>query len=120
MVDKAKPFKDIYKEFIEWSEIDMEPYHLIAWGAKDQQYLFNECKSYKLDTDWLRPYSDLKAQYQRIKKLYEPKGLKHAIESEGWEFDGVQHRAIDDAYNLSKLFLKYFGEWDLHKLEQVI
>ena len=118
MVDNAKPFKDIYKEFIEWSEIDIEPYYLIAWGDKDQQYLFNECKSNRLDTDWLRPYSDLKSQYQRIKKLYEPRGLKHAIESEGWEFDGVQHRAIDDAYNLSKIFIKYFGEWDLHKLEQ--
>jgi inhibitor of KinA sporulation pathway (predicted exonuclease) len=68
-----------------------------------------------LDFEWTQPYTDLKKQYQRIKKLYEPKGLKHATESEGWEFNGIQHRAIDDAYNLCQIFLKYFDEWNLHK-----
>ena len=117
MINQAKPFKNVFEDFYEWAEFDLEPYQLIAWGDKDLQYLSAECKANKLETDWLKPYNDLKTQYQKIKKLYEPKGLKHAIESEGFEFEGIQHRAIDDAYNLGRIFMKYFGEWELHKLK---
>jgi len=114
-IDQAKSFKIVLHEFSEWCEIDLEPHHLIAWGEKDQSYLIDNCKLHGLDFEWTQPYTDLKKQYQRIKKLYEPKGLRHATESEGWEFDGVQHRAIDDAYNLCQIFLRYFDEWNLHK-----
>ena len=71
---------------------------------------------HKIDTEWISSYTDLKKQYQKVKKLYEPKGLKHATESEGLEFEGTLHRAIDDAYNLTRIFTKYFGEWNLHKI----
>lgn len=120
MVNSAKSFKEVFKEFYDWAEFDFEPYQLIAWGDKDKQYILNECLAIKTETDWLTPYNDLKTQYQKIKKLYEPKGLRHALESEGIEFEGTLHRAIDDAYNLGKIFMKFFGEWDLHKLEHIV
>ena len=112
---QAKSFKEVVKSFLDWCELDGEEYHFIAWGAKDQEYLIADCKLHRLEYDWTLPYTDLKKQYQRIKKLYEPKGLKHATETEGLEFEGTQHRAIDDAFNLCQIFVKYFAEWDIHK-----
>ncbi len=114
-INEAKSFKEVIKLFMDWAEIDAETHYLIAWGSKDRQYLVNDCKLHRVDYDWTDPYTDLKIQYQHIKKLREPRGLKHAVESEGFEFNGALHRAIDDAYNLSRIFLKYFGEWNLHK-----
>lgn len=114
-IDKARDFKTVLQEFHNWCELDIEPHHFIAWGGHDLQYLIDNCKLHKLDFEWTQPYTDLKKKYQRIKKLYEPKGLKHATESEGWEFNGIQHRAIDDAFNLCQIFLRYFDEWNLHK-----
>ena len=114
-IDQAKSFKEVVRDFMEWAEIDIEPHHLIAWGDKDLGYLVENCRLHGLEYDWAKPYTDLKKQYQYVKKLYEPRGLKNATESEGLEFDGTQHRAIDDAYNLCRIFLKYFDEWNLHK-----
>ncbi|MBK6392570.1 MAG: exonuclease domain-containing protein [Saprospiraceae bacterium] len=116
MITQAKPFKQVIKEFMDWAEIDIEPHYLIAWGDKDLDYLKADCLLHKIDTEWISSYTDLKKQYQKVKKLYEPKGLKHATESEGLEFEGTLHRAIDDAYNLTRIFTKYFGEWNLHKI----
>ena len=33
-------------------------------------------------------------------------GLKNALDMEGLSFDGTQHRAIEDARNMAKLFAK--------------
>lgn len=40
-------------------------------------------------------------------------GLKKAIEREEIDFEGQQHRAINDAFNLTKLFIKHFDNWEL-------
>jgi inhibitor of KinA sporulation pathway (predicted exonuclease) len=33
-------------------------------------------------------------------------GLKNALKLEGLKFDGVQHRAIEDARNMAALFIR--------------
>ena len=38
-------------------------------------------------------------------------GLKTTLKREGFEFEGVHHRAISDAENLCKIFVKYLDEW---------
>jgi inhibitor of KinA sporulation pathway (predicted exonuclease) len=39
------------------------------------------------------------------------RGMKFAVEKEGFDFDGIHHRGIDDAKNLAKLFIKFRDEW---------
>ena len=39
------------------------------------------------------------------------RGLRKAVEKEGFEFTGTHHRGIDDAVNLVKVFNKYLDEW---------
>lgn len=114
-INHAKHFKEIFPQFIDWCEHQGDPYYLIAWGHSDQKFLLNECKSNKLDTDWSDFYIDLNKMYTKIKKLRENVSLTSALNMEMIEWEGQQHRAEDDAYNLSKLFVRYFADWDLHK-----
>ena len=68
----------------------------------------------KIETDWLDNYVNLKDQYDMLKNNgnRHVKGtLKKIVIKEGFEFTGIQHRAISDAENLAKIFLKYFDDW---------
>ncbi len=110
-VDRADKFDRVIEDFQDWAEVFDEEYMLCSWGDFDKKILQNDCKLHKLDDFWLEPHINLKKQYQDIKRLKKPRGLKTSIEIEGFEFTGVHHRAIDDAENLAKLFLKYLDEW---------
>jgi inhibitor of KinA sporulation pathway (predicted exonuclease) len=38
-------------------------------------------------------------------------GLKATIKREGFEFTGIHHRAVSDAENTAKIFIKYIDMW---------
>jgi inhibitor of KinA sporulation pathway (predicted exonuclease) len=46
-----------------------------------------------------------------MKRMSRSPGLKKVIEMEDILFTGQHHRAISDAENLTKLFLKHLGSW---------
>ena len=110
-VNRASSFPEVLDEFHEWAGIGEEDYLLCAWGKFDQLMFIHDCELHQLDTDWVFPYINLKKQYQQIRKLNKPVGLKHAVEREGFEFSGTHHRGFDDAYNLAKVFVKHLDEW---------
>ena len=110
-VDKASLFPKIIEEFQDWAEIFEEDYVLCAWGSFDQQAMITNCRLHKIETDWLDSHIDLRKQYKHLKGYYKAMGLKKALHKEGFEFTGVQHRAISDAENTAKIFYKYFDEW---------
>ncbi len=111
-VDRAKKFDQVIEEFQNWIGIfDDENYLLCSWGRFDQEMLERDCRLHNVDLDWCAQHIDIKDQYKKIKKLDKPWGLKKTIDREGFEFDGIQHRAISDAMNLSKIFLRYLDEW---------
>ncbi len=110
-VDGAREFKTVCVQFLDWIEDYEEDYRLCSWGDKDHVLLVNDCLRARLDTDWLRPYSDLKALYHSHKSLQRKIGLKKCLMREGIEFEGNHHRALDDAQNLVELFVRYFDVW---------
>jgi inhibitor of KinA sporulation pathway (predicted exonuclease) len=110
-VDRASLFPDVIEEFQDWAGVGEEDYLLCSWGKFDQKMLINDCKLHNLDYDWVDPHINLKKQYQQIKKLRKPIGLRSAVEREGFDFSGTHHRGIDDAHNLAKVFAKYLDEW---------
>ncbi|MEM8525610.1 MAG: 3'-5' exonuclease [Bacteroidota bacterium] len=110
-VDRAQKFPKVIEEFQDWAEIFEEDYMLCSWGQFDQTLLIADCRLHDIEEDWLENHINLKAQYREIKRLSRPRGLKWAVEKEGFDFDGTHHRAIDDADNLVKVFLKHRDEW---------
>ena len=111
-VNKAMKFPKVIEEFQDWAGIfEGEEYLLCSWGSFDRKALVNDCQLHRLDSDWTDQHVNLKSQYQELKKLHRPCGLKSALKKEGMEFEGVHYRGISDAENLTKIFTKYLDEW---------
>jgi len=110
-VADAAPFDRVVETFIRWIDVDSMDYTLCSWGDKDLELLENDCSSFGIDQDWLKPYIDLKEQYHQIKGLQRKRGLKNTLTRENLEFEGAHHRALDDAINLFALYLKYKDSW---------
>jgi len=110
-VDKARNFPSVLDEFMEWGDMYDEDYFVCSWGNNDKKLFLEECIIHDLESDWLDNYVNLKNQFDQIKGGSVKGTLKKIVQKEGFEFTGIQHRAISDAENLAKLFLKYFDEW---------
>ena len=108
-VDAAEHFASAGHRFREW--INDEAPVLCSWGARDLELLQSDCAVHKLPNAWLDGYFDLKDQYHDFKGLSKKRGLKRVLLSEGFEFEGNHHRALDDAMNLSHLFTRYIDSW---------
>lgn len=109
-VNEAQTFDRVAEQFEDWLS-DAENYYLCAWGAKDQVLLRQDCALHGIDDYWCTPYINLKEQYHEIHGLRRRYGLKKALTKEGIEFDGTHHRAMPDAVNLLKLFVRYIDVW---------
>jgi len=110
-VDHAQKFPKVIDQFQEWIDIWDEDYLLCSWGAYDKVMLSVNSDLHKLETNWLDHHADLKQQYHTIKGEHKLTGLKNTIKKEGMEWTGVHHRAISDAENTAKIFIKYVDEW---------
>jgi 3'-5' exoribonuclease 1 len=110
-VNRADKFYAVIQDFQDWIDIFEEEYLLCSWGNFDKTQLIKDCQLHNMEWEWLEEHINLKAQYQDIKKLTKPYGLKKAVKREGFEFEGTHHRGIDDAYNLAKIFGKYVDVW---------
>ncbi len=112
-IEKAKPFHVVVDQFLNWA--DWEPgegLQMYAWGSKDIVLLKEACESSKIECNWIEQYTDLKSCYARLKQLPKTVGLDKALFMEGIDFEGSRHRALPDAINLAKLFVRYFDEWN--------
>lgn len=110
-VDGALGYKSVIKDFMEWANVYDDDYCLCAWGDNDQLLLDQNCRWHKVDFDWNANHIDVRNQYYHISGDTKPRGLKYVVDKEGFEFTGIQHRAISDAENLAKIILKYIDEW---------
>jgi len=111
-VDSADKFPKVAQQFIDWIDIYDTDYTFCTWGSYDKQLLTNDCVLHKMETEWLDNHINIKDQYHnRIKKVKKHGGLKATVKKEGFEFTGIHHRAIADAENLTKIFIKYVDEW---------
>lgn len=110
-VDHADKYPKVIEDWKDWIDVYDEDYLLISWGSYDVQMLLDNCGLHKMDIEWLEHNTDLKKQYHTLKGEHKLTGLKNTLRKEGFEFTGIQHRAISDAENLAKIFIKYVDEW---------
>lgn len=107
-IDVAEGFPEVLSSFQEWIG---EDYILCSWGFYDKKQFVSDCELHHLDTTWVNSHISLKHQYQKIKRLSRAVGVSKALEMEGFQFEGTKHRGIDDARNISKIFLKLKEQW---------
>ena len=112
-VDTASKFDRVINDFLSWAEVYERDYVLCSWGEDDSMLLRNDCKLHGVDPDWTFSYTDLKKRYRSLKGMKNASGLKATVQKEGFEFTGPHHRALSDAENLGKIFVKYLEDWDL-------
>lgn len=110
-VDRANKFPEVIEHFQDWALLFEEDYVLASWGGFDKTILQHDCRLHDMDDGWLEPHINLKEQYREMRGFKKAKGLKAALQIEGFEFSGTHHRAISDAENLAKIFLKYLDMW---------
>ena len=111
-VDQAYSFDRVISDFIDWIHME-NPFQLYSWGKLDRKLLISNCELYKIEPFEFLDTKDLKAEYRELKSLSRTIGLKKAMRYEGIEFEGREHRALDDALNLKEIFVRYIDEWQL-------
>lgn len=109
-IDKADEYDEVEYDFKRWINME-EDYLLCSWGKFDKKALFENGDLHGLDTDWINPHIDMKKQYQKINNLKKQIGLMWAVNREEFEFEGTPHRAISDAFNTAKIFVRYMEDW---------
>ena len=112
-INTARSLPKVIEEFQDWIGVYDEEYLLCSWGSFDKKMLIRDCELHDLESEWVQPHINLKKQYQDLKRLHRPCGLKSAVKREGFEFTGIHHRGISDAENLAKIFCKLLDEWQL-------
>lgn len=111
-VDKADLFPQVITEFIHWIN-PSEAYVLCSWGHYDKHQLIADCQLHQLETGWLTPHISLKHQHGELRSLRKPLGMASALRMEGLELKGTHHRGIDDARNITEIFLLYKSFWKI-------
>ena len=113
-IDAAPLFPEALNQFIAW--MGSESYYMCSWGPDDRTKLISHCRTHQLDVAWITNHNDLQQQWSRTVRKegkFRQLGLAQALELCGIEFDGTQHRALDDAINTAKVFMHQFDQFNL-------
>jgi inhibitor of KinA sporulation pathway (predicted exonuclease) len=103
-VDGAPLFPEAFAAFLDWARADGELV-MASWGAWDDRLLRRDAGRWGLPAPRWRAVN-AKRQFARWAKHQRlPRGgwmaLRGAIEHLGGQFQGTQHRGLDDARNLA-------------------
>ena len=105
-VDPADNFNIVVKRFEEWMKPNDMPTALLSWGEFDKRQFAADARLHELELSWLKYWACLQRHYSKFKGSQNQIGLKNALKLEGLDFNGTQHRAIEDAKNMAELFIK--------------
>ena len=108
-LEKAPCFCQVLSEFLCWIGDDIEDTYIYSWSDIDKQQIENESKEkgigdarlstlYNNWCDFQKDFGDL------IGYNGQPISLTNALASVDFEFDGMQHDALNDSRNTAKLF----------------
>lgn len=76
-----------------------------SWGNYDKSQFERECKSKGIKYPFGYTHINLKNLFSILNGYDKEFGVGQALEQCGYKFKGTQHRGVDDAYNIARLFL---------------
>ncbi|MGV6935883.1 exonuclease domain-containing protein [Paenibacillus sp. CMM36] len=107
-IDTATYFPQAIYKFQEW--IGREPYYLCSWGFYDKSQLKKDCELHKIRTEWIRNHISIKHQHGKLIGNDRGVGMERALKMLNLPLEGTHHRGIDDAKNISRIFVKIFDQ----------
>ena len=105
-VDRAKHFPEVIESYVSWIRENCgDNYKIWSWGYFDRKKFEEDCELHNLNHGWLdgRHYN-LKAEFAKRRKEKQT-GMSKALEISGLPLLGTHHRGIDDALNISEIFI---------------
>ena len=102
-IDTAAPLCIAISWLKEWMG-PPEDITFCSWGYFDKEQLLDECKLNGIDYPFNDDHINIKVRFSKIMERTKKIGLKKALRILGIQFEGVQHRGIDDARMIAKVF----------------
>ena len=104
-IDSAAPLVQVWAQFERWLGQHLPKLEgWASWGDYDRKQLEQEWQQKKLDSALARlPHMNLKQQFAQARQLRRAPGLNSALQLAGMQFNGQQHRALEDARNTARL-----------------
>ena len=104
-VDAAQTLSEVWPSFEQWlgqHQSVLEGW--ASWGDYDRKQLLQEWQRLQLDSALGSvPHMNLKQRFAKARRLERPLGLNAALQLAGMQFNGQQHRALEDARNTARL-----------------
>lgn len=104
-IDSAAPLPMVWGQFERW--LGHHQPQLAGWGS------WGDYDRKQLELEWQRhnlnslisqvPHLNLKQRFAEARQLQRAVGLKSALQLAGLQFNGQQHRALEDARNTARL-----------------
>lgn len=109
-VDDADSFDNVWSDFMDW--IGAGEFMLCSWGFYDKKQLKSDLTLHRYaNVDWLeKQHISLKHQFAEIKNV-RPCGMSKALKILDIKQEGTHHRGIDDARNITEIFIALEGKW---------
>ena len=103
-IDAGAPMVQVWQQFERWLGQHLPKLEgWASWGDYDRQQLEQEWQQKKLDSALARlPHMNLKQQFAQARQLRRAPGLNSALQLAGMQFNGQQHRALEDARNTAR------------------
>jgi inhibitor of KinA sporulation pathway (predicted exonuclease) len=111
-VDTADIFKNVIVEFENWITSSDTEVALCSWGFYDKKQIYKECKVKNYSGrihSLLDKHISIKHQFAEIKGI-SPCGMSRGLDLLGLPLEGIHHRGIDDAKNITKIFVAVFDK----------
>jgi inhibitor of KinA sporulation pathway (predicted exonuclease) len=109
-VDAAQTLSEVWPSFEQWlgqHQSVLEGW--ASWGDYDRKQLLQEWQRLQLTSVLASvPHMNLKQRFAKALRLERPLGLNGALQLVGMQFNGQQHRALEDARNTARLLPQVF------------
>ncbi|WP_300727935.1 exonuclease domain-containing protein [Pseudomonas sp.] len=104
-IDAGAPMTQVWEQFERWLGQHLPQLEgWASWGDYDRKQLEQEWQQKHLNSVLARlPHMNLKQQFAQARQLKRPLGLNSALQLAGMQFNGQQHRALEDARNTARL-----------------
>ncbi len=76
-----------------------------SWGDYDRIQFEKQCKRLNIPYPFGPTHINVKNLFSIVYKQEKEVGMKKALQVLGLELDGIHHRGVDDAYNISKILV---------------